>query len=264
MGLGVAACGALNGCGEEADAGSGDAAADGESVGCDEERAKPLLATCIVPDAVSGLPAQTSGEPRLDIVETVVELGAGAPPAECFSAYDVTLGRESVPESGELTAARWIRASTAGGLETVIGAIAPSLEWPVAVGDEVSIAYRRSGSTFEPKRGRLELRGSDGELLVWMGFAGSVDELEQPPELVLAQGPEVCRLHSQCVPTWTQHDLSVQLGEEMRVVGYGEQVRMGGYEVTHGGVDVQQPSGGGTSCADAYVAWAAVGVWRTR
>jgi hypothetical protein len=240
----------------------GTQSADEGDGGCDEELAKALLATCIVPDAVNGTPAmwRANGDINVDMLQTVMELGVGAPPDGCFVEYP-TLGAGFSSDSPELAEARWLRTRAEDGLESVVGVLAPSFEWPVDVGDEVNVAYRRVFGDFSPTVGRLELRGSDGELLVWLGFAGSVEELELPSELVLTQGAEACRVHSQCVSEWTQHELAVELDGEKPTVGYGERTLVGDFWVTHGGVDVQQ---GASTCSDAFVGWAAAGVWRTQ
>jgi hypothetical protein len=260
----VAACDTPNEQRGEGDGRSGDAAADGGTEACDDALAKPVLATCIVPDAVNGTPAmlQPYGDVSFDMLLTVLELGVGPPPDGCFVEYPAVLGHGFSSDSTELADVRWLRARAEGGQESVVGVLAPSFEWPVDVGDEVSLGYRRVFGDFSPTVGRLELRGSDGELRVWLGFAGSVAELEVPSELKLAQGAEVCRLHSECVSTWTQHDLAVELDAEKLTVDYGKQAVVGAFEVTHGGVDVQEQ--GAITCPDAFVAWAAVGIWRTR
>jgi hypothetical protein len=257
------ACGALNDVDGEPDAGRADAALDAAGVGCDHELPKPLLATCIVPDAVHGTRAmlRPTGGIDFEMPLTVLELGIGAPPEGCFIEYPTVLGHGFSSDSLKLKEARWLRARAATGAESVVGVLAPSFEWPLAVGDEVNVAYRRTFGDFSPTTGRLGLRGSDGALLAWFSFAGSVEELEEPSEIALTEAEEQCRLHSECIPTWTQHGLSVTIEGQTVPVEYGRQSLVGDFEITHGGVDVQQP--GGSTCPDAFVAWAAVGIWHT-
>jgi hypothetical protein len=224
---------------------------------------RPVLAACVALGVPSGsTPAPGTRPPTFFVPGTVQELGEGAPPLDCFSDDGRALGEASSSDTRAPRDERWLRVQAVDGQEAVVGVVAPAMEFPVSVGDVVTIDFRREGATFSPTVGHLELRDGDGALLVWLGFAGRVDDLERPAELVLSRGAEVCRLSDRCFPVWTQHELSASMGGESAHVGYGEQRSLGDFTLTHGGLDAQL-GGSANGCADGFIAWAAASVWRT-
>lgn len=246
------------------DSGSHDAAREDGGATCAQGIPHPLLATCAVSETFEDF-VDTSHRPGTGLQQkgTVVELGTGTPPEECFSRYEHALGGLSSSEAPEIADARWMRIENSAKRPTVVAVIAPDFEWPVQLEDAISLRYERSGGPFEPTRGRVELRTQDGSLLVWFGFAGRVDQLPTPAELTLRQGAETCRISSQCAPLWGQYELQVQLQDETdaTALAYGEQAMLGDLHVTHGGVDLEIVF---SMCPDAFVASAAVAAHLTR
>jgi hypothetical protein len=225
---------------------------------------RPALVTCIVSTAIQNIGDQVGRRHvGLELLADVVELGTGKPPQNCFSAYDNVLGQGISDGSPQLDSARWIRVEDGAGQAALIGVIGPGFEWPIESGAALSVSYERTFSTFAPVLGRLELRTLAGPLVDWFGIAPSVPELQKPTELSIAQGPELCRASSNCIPLSTKHDLVVELAGEPGPVAlsYGEQAVISDFTLTHGGVDQQV---GASTCADAFIAWALASAWRTR
>ena len=229
---------------------------------CTEPAHHPPLAACIAlgENTDAGLPPRSL--PIHELTATVASVGEGLAAADCFG-QQTSFGSE--PATG--TAAdhtRWLRLLFDDGTPATIAVVGDGFEWPLHAGDAFSLNYEREGGGFSPTSGWLELRAEDGTLLVWVGAAGAVEDLQTPPELSLSQGAEVCRNHSQCIPDWAQYDLWLKLGDEVNStpLGYGQHVTAGDFIVTHGGVD--QQIGGATNCPDAYVAAASAAAWRAR
>lgn len=235
---------------------------DRSSRECKEPIERPALAACVVSDAIHDLTAVGSGLPqlRLELEGSVEAMGDGPPTEGCFILHDSWIGQAYSSDSPELAQARWIRVVDGAGVEAAIGVIAPDFAFDASVSDRVSVSLSHDLGGHAPAHSSLELRHADtGELLLWLGFAGAVDQLDTPPEVSFGEDELVCVVGDECVDKWHQYALEVLTDATVETLDYGEQRRIGGLVVTHGGLDVQAGPG---RCSDAFVAWAAAAAWK--
>jgi hypothetical protein len=259
------ACAAFHEPGDEH--GDTPAPLDGGALACASPAAHPALGVCVVSNALETRFVPGGGSPVLEVALSgdVVEIGSGTVPEQCFSQFVTSFGDATSGAGTGLDLAVWLRIADDAGQHALVGVIAPGLQWPFQPGTPVRLAYSKGGGGFGPVSGELQLQDDSGALLVWLGVAGSLGNLQVPAELTLALGPAACRNRSQCIPRWEQRDLLVEVRGDPRgrreQLGYGEQATLGDFTVTHHGIDIQVGGGG---CPDASVAWAALSAWRTR
>jgi hypothetical protein len=180
------------------------------------------------------------GEP-LNVSGSIVEAGTGALPAPAVCASALIGGestRWAVIDDGEST---WTLA-WAG----------PDLPGAPAVGAAVDATFQAIVHGFAPFELVLELRESDGgELLVWVGVAGTPETLEPPDAFTFATGEALCEVVSEC-GTWRSYALEYSTpAASGSLLPQGSVVTGDGWSVSS---DEVSASVSGTQCTDWFVA----------
>ena len=237
---------------------SGETAADGiggvQEYRCIETAELLQLAACMV--RAGEAPGEPTHAAEHAVEGTVIDIGIGMPPDNCFHHCDHIGG--CLDEETMSWGAKWVRLEDADG-EVWTAAIVTSWEpsWP-APGDHVSLEYRWQEWPFAPAVGALELR-RDEELVVWLGVDGSPETLEAPDGFSFETGEAVCLEGDEC-GSWSMYLLDVSLDGQSGTAGYRtDPLHISGYRVVNAGVV------GSTSdevlCMDWFMADTRVLVW---
>jgi hypothetical protein len=107
-------------------------------------------------------------------------------------------------------------------------------------------------------RNWLEVRGEGGRLVLWIGTAGSLEELEPPAEVELRRGDVESTRSSQCIDSWNVHQLGASADGSEVSIPDRRRASVDTWQVTNGGVEIQT---GASHCADAFVASARAAIW---
>ncbi len=220
---------------------------------CPDGPALPQLAACVIPAAGWTDNPQNSEPLDISVSGTVDDVGVGAVPGECFASSGAHVGAYTPDE----TNAVWARVTDdVSNEEWIVAFVAPGhagLE--LMPTDSLSFEYEYMFGGFSPDRGQLTVRDATGDLVAWIGAAGSAESLSQPTEISVAQGPARCSESDSC-GSWSQYHLDVLMPgmSESEIVDYGATSGAdAGSDFTfhHGGYaqDTQTSS----NCADWFV-----------
>lgn len=142
-----------------------------------------------------------------------------------------------------------------------IGVWAPGFDPSrVPVGALVSYDYFHRDNAFASDQGHLELRGADGELLLWMTQQRALDEVEPPDGLGLTRGSVSCVEPNDCLGMVQYSELRAEFDGELVDVAPHSDASVGGYRLASGGLFEQAGVGSG-QCADLAVGSVRVGLW---
>jgi len=207
---------------------------------CDDVVAAPL-AGCFTSPTIT--PAE-DGSIDGSVTGTVQSIAAGSYPSDCTTSFGgdpgaTTFVLEVVDVDGVVT--------TVG-----LGGFAP----PVAEGDTVTLELAYDMSSFGPEQATVRIRDTTGAEVLVYADGGAVPDLSAPAGVTLAMGDTICTEADSC-GDWFGSDLAVTAGGETVSVPYGGSAEVGGWSVTHGGLDEQVD--GQTTCPDYFVAHAEVG-----
>jgi hypothetical protein len=212
------------------------------------------LAACVIPAAGWTENPQNQPEPLgISVSGTIDDMGVGAVPGDCFASSGAHVGAYTPDE----TNAVWARVTDdVSNEEWIVAFVAPGhagLELMPA--DFLSFEYDYMFGGFSPDRGQLTMRDEAGDLVAWIGAAGSAERLEQPSEISVAKGPARCSESDSC-GSWSQYHLDVQMpgAAESEIVDYGTTLGEDvGSDFTfhHGGY--AQDTQTSTNCSDWFV-----------
>lgn len=218
----------------------------GDSLTAEEVWASvPPLRGCMVPEDgwiegnLGGLSASVSGLVRASEV--------GVSETECFT-HEATVG--TLHASSSMS---WFAVEDASDNAMWIVGLDIAGHGPVVeLFDEVVVEYRFEPGEFGPDVGALTVTTPDGDLLAWVGEAGSVGGLTRPAELGLAVGEVAYERREDC-GHWEGANLDFELGGESASLWWGEEAVLGGYRAISGGVAYSTATEG---CPDWFVAHA--------
>lgn len=191
----------------------------------------------------------------LEVSGTVVEVGQGMPPDNCF--FRCWHLGECHDEEELSLMTRWLRVED-GGVTWTAAILAPDeITW-ASVGDPVTVRYAYEVNWFGDDSGSLEVRSGD-QLVAWVGQAPTAESLAAPTGIAFSQGEALCQEDGEC-GSWSSHSLGVSVGGESGTAGYRvPPLEIGGYLVRVAVLEHQTTTE--TRCADWYVANAAAVVW---
>lgn len=222
---------------------------------CESVSERLPFAGCLVE---AGAPARGDRvyETELEVSGTVVETGQGMPPDNCFFRCWHLGGCHGEEELSLLT--RWVRFEDAGVVWTAAMLAPDELSW-VSVGDSITARYRYEVGTFGSDQGHLEVtRG--GELVAWVGQAGTAETLPAPAGFAFSQGQQLCEESDGECGSWSAYTLGVSVGGESGTAGYRQPpLEISGHKVRVAVLEHQTTTE--TRCLDWSVANAAAVVW---
>lgn len=159
-----------------------------------------------------------------------------------------------------LAQSSWLRLQQANDLEVVLLVVASGFAFPSDLELVRSKLHTERDGT-GPERSWLEVRDRDELLILWLGLAGSVEELQAPREVSLRQGLLQSTRSAECASSWDEPQLRVAAdGIELNIAPRARAM-VGSWQVTNGGVDL---STGISRCAEGFVATARAAVWPRR
>lgn len=229
-----------------------------------EATERPVLAACLVGPGIDDGGGTIYAEGLvLNMRASVVEVGTGAPPDNCFGF--VGGGRldplgSHVAEDPALEQARWATLQSESGDRYTFAAVAPG-ETPPALStdDDVDVSLSLNPGDFAPTLASLTLKLAASDTLhFWYGQGGDVSDLTPPDGLALTAGNALCEETGDCVERYERRDLRVERDGVSEAVPYASAIDFAGLRVVSGGYDVQT---GPSQCSDAFVAWAATAAW---
>jgi hypothetical protein len=194
---------------------------------------------------------------------TIIEIGVGPPgPATdgtCPFIGRYYFGGSFFLEDLDLLAQQtWIRIREASGDTITLAIVASGFEFRDLVGEAVNLHFYTSLASFSPGPSWLELRRSDGALLLWLSHALRVEELLGASDVERSLGAVDGEDSGECVTSWERRRVNITLDGTHTSVGYRQQAAVGSWRVTNGGVVIQT---GESRCDDAYALSASLAVW---
>lgn len=205
-------------------------AGDSSAPFCDALPNLPQLVVCV----------EGADSFEVTIAGPVLATGAGMAGTTCLS--------EPSPD------AFWFQAADVNGTTRTIAVSFSGLVNPLSVGDVISaLAYHVESPLLTPPT-TFVLRNESDALLAYIGAASEIPQLDLPSELAIALGDPACVKDNGCgakperKAEVTVYDMKVTAGGEEKTLAFGVTDQVGGFAVTHGGLQVQTlwPTG----CAD--------------
>jgi hypothetical protein len=222
---------------------------------CESVSERLPFAGCLVEAGVPA-PGGPVYETEIEVSGTVVETGRGMPPDNCFYRCEHLGGCHGEQELSMLT--RWVRFEDAGVVWTAAVLAPDEISW-VSAGDSVTARYRYEVGIFGTDQGHLEVtRG--GELVAWVGQAGTAEALPAPAGFAFSQGQQLCEESEGECGSWSAYTLGVSVAGKSGTAGYRQPpLEIAGYEVRVAVLEHQTTTE--TGCLDWSVANAAAIVW---
>lgn len=236
-----------------------------------QECRRPLTAQVCV-DGTEPL----SNEENLVYIEgTVVDSGTGYPSTGTCgvelgpidsSATRFTFGGPvyadgHVSDPANAADASWFVVRDASDQDTLVVLTARGFDPTPLSGTAVDVELKNRFGGFAPSTAQLTVTTSDGAPILWIGEAGTPEELSGPVPLSL--GEAECDETDTCVSSWSRYSLYIfgsdaGIGPDVKVP-YGTQVQTPNWVITNSAVDQQNEDT--LNCPDAYVALARAAIW---